>query len=334
MIRNWFGHGKKSAAPAVAAGKQERKSVLIIDDHSESLLALCHALAGDPYDVETADSAAAALDKLSRHQPDVVLMDSQVPASDGTRLARRLLMDEDLASVPIVNLAVSESTGETIFDATIPKPIDPQAAAGRLRSVIDTHSRPPAKRAVDLPPQGLAGGDRRQGAERVLSAIEDGLPDSQFAAATGAGLERLAAEVGAMRHYELGDYLLQAARLAKASTARARSRFRSMIRLCRELVQQAPDSVPGLEELRVGYLENRRADLDVLDAALRNRDFGALRKIGHNIKGTGAAYGFAELTDLGRALEAASNAEDAVSAEALLDRIESYIAIVQPPMGR
>ena len=50
--------------------------------------------------------------------------------------------------------------------------------------------------------------------------------------------------------------------------------------------------------LRAVYLYRRRAELGDLEQALKNRDFSAIRKAGHNLKGTGAAYGFAEITDL------------------------------------
>jgi HPt (histidine-containing phosphotransfer) domain-containing protein len=103
-----------------------------------------------------------------------------------------------------------------------------------------------------------------------------------------------------------------------------------VIRHCLELVQYDPDLAPGLAELRTGYLENRRADLDRLGHALKIEDFAALRKAGHNLKGAGAPYGFAELTDAGRAIEAAAKVGDAPAIEILLDQVEWYISIVQP----
>jgi HPt (histidine-containing phosphotransfer) domain-containing protein len=67
-----------------------------------------------------------------------------------------------------------------------------------------------------------------------------------------------------------------------------------------------------------------------LEHALKNRDFEALRKAGHNLKGTGAAYGFGEITDIGRSLEAAAKDNNAEAIEILLDRIDSYVGIVRP----
>jgi histidine phosphotransfer protein HptB len=151
---------------------------------------------------------------------------------------------------------------------------------------------------------------------------------SQFARGVQNSLQLLAEAVGGLQHGELADYLQRAARLSNAATARARSRFRSVIRLCRELADRDPDVVPGLADLRAGYMTHRSTEMESLEHALKNGDFPTLQRAGHNLKGTGAAYGFSELSDIGRALEGAAKGRDAAAAEALLDQIESYISIV------
>jgi HPt (histidine-containing phosphotransfer) domain-containing protein len=76
------------------------------------------------------------------------------------------------------------------------------------------------------------------------------------------------------------------------------------------------------------YLENRRRELPALFDALRCSNFTALAKAAHNLKGTGAPYGFAELTELGRALESAAQAGDRQAAAGRLSQIESFLAQV------
>jgi CheY-like chemotaxis protein len=303
-----------------------QKTIFIIDDQPDSLHAMCLALAGETYRLETADSAQLATKKLSSVHPHLILLDARIRAADGTRLARRLLADEGLASVPIV--ALTEVSTGTLhhpesggrFDGQIGKPIDAGTFPGQVRAFLDSPWQASSNPPTDLP---LPVFD-------LLDAIEAALPDSQFAAGTWTGLHRLAGVVEGLQHDELADYIQQAERLSSLTTARARSRFRLVIRACRELVQREPDVVTGLAELRTLYLDRRRAESSDLDHALQNADFGALRKAGHNLKGTGAAYGFAELTDLGRALEAAAKDDNAAAAEAFLDQIESYISIVRP----
>jgi HPt (histidine-containing phosphotransfer) domain-containing protein len=101
-----------------------------------------------------------------------------------------------------------------------------------------------------------------------------------------------------------------------------------VIRLCRELADRDPDVVPGLADLRAGYMNHRSSEMESLEHALKNGDFPTLQRAGHNLKGTGAAYGFSELSDIGRALEGAAKCKDNATVEAMLDQIESYVSIV------
>ena len=61
-----------------------------------------------------------------------------------------------------------------------------------------------------------------------------------------------------------------------------------------------------LQDLIPFFLEMRRKDLKFMPAALATGDWGMLRISGHNMAGTGAAYGFPEITDIGREIEAAA----------------------------
>jgi len=115
---------------------------------------------------------------------------------------------------------------------------------------------------------------------------------------------------------------------------RARCRFRWIVRLCREVAERDPDSAPEMAELRVAYLDRRRAELCSLEQALHDGDFAAIRKAGHNLKGTGTAYGFEEITEIGRSLEAAGKDGDTFAIETLLDQMDSYIGVVRAPQPR
>jgi HPt (histidine-containing phosphotransfer) domain-containing protein len=92
---------------------------------------------------------------------------------------------------------------------------------------------------------------------------------------------------------------------------------------------RAHEPEPALDALRTQYLENRVQELGVLAEALRRSDFPALRQAGHNLKGTGAAYGFAKLTEFGNALESAAKAEDGPEVELLLGKTKSYLSHIQ-----
>jgi PAS domain S-box-containing protein len=85
----------------------------------------------------------------------------------------------------------------------------------------------------------------------------------------------------------------------------------------------------GLESLAHQYLCNRRHEIGLLREWLRGGDYERIRRSAHDVKGTGAAYGFEPLTDTAQVLEQAAIArdmnrmEDAISEfEAYLDRVE------------
>ena len=74
---------------------------------------------------------------------------------------------------------------------------------------------------------------------------------------------------------------------------------------------QAHDAVdvrvdPRLRDLVPWFLENRRKEVDVLRAALERSDFETVWTLGHNMKGSGAGYGFNRITELGASLEQAA----------------------------
>ena len=159
MIRTLLaalGRKEPTGAAATSAHAPGQKTILIIDDHPDSLRAMCLALSGEVYRVEMADTAMSATLKLSTFRPDLILLDPQVPATDGSKLVRHLLADEKLASVPV--LALTEPGAGTggdrkpvdRFDGTIRKPTDAGEFAGEVRAFLERSPRgapqPPAVR--------------------------------------------------------------------------------------------------------------------------------------------------------------------------------------------
>jgi CheY-like chemotaxis protein/HPt (histidine-containing phosphotransfer) domain-containing protein len=331
-----FGRGAPRAViPEISEPATGPATILIIDDHADSLHAMSAAL-GRSYRVDTADSAASAIRRLCGWLPELILLDVRVSAVDGTRLSHRLLADEELAPVPIVAVTDTISGGYSVreaggaYDGHFQKPIDMNTFAAQVRGLMRLSVQEAPRPAVELAfPYGAAIGRRVEGA-KLLDSIEKALPDSQFAPGVEKALRQLAEVAGSLRDYALADYLQRAARLSNAATARSRRRFPLIVRICRELIECDPDSAPQMADLRGSYLDRRRAELGSLEQAVREGNFAAIRKTGHNLKGTGAAYGFAEISDIGRSLEAAAKNGDAGAIEVLLDQIDGYLGIVRP----
>ena len=79
-----------------------------------------------------------------------------------------------------------------------------------------------------------------------------------------------------------------------------------------------------------GFLSNRHRDVEALTSALATASFPTIQRLGHNMKGAGAAYGFPEITTIGAALETAARSSDAPTARALTARLADYLVRVHP----
>jgi len=88
----------------------------------------------------------------------------------------------------------------------------------------------------------------------------------------------------------------------------------------------APD---GMVELSRDYLARRRDAMSQLRGLLAKGDFDALRRMAHDVKGTGASYGFAPLTNVARSLEQAAAAHDLERMNLALNSMEQYLESVQ-----
>ena len=60
--------------------------VMVVDDDADTLSLLCEVVEKEGYQVETAEDAETALQKLSEWQPDLVITDIHMPGKDGLAL--------------------------------------------------------------------------------------------------------------------------------------------------------------------------------------------------------------------------------------------------------
>lgn len=82
---------------------------------------------------------------------------------------------------------------------------------------------------------------------------------------------------------------------------------------------------PFVRQLMSKYLRRRRSDLDMLGQALLDKDFDAIQLAGHKLYGSGAAYGFQQITVIGEGLEKAAAAEQVDAIQALIVDLEKFI---------
>jgi len=85
----------------------------------------------------------------------------------------------------------------------------------------------------------------------------------------------------------------------------------------------------GLEEIVPGYLAARREELPEMMKLLAACDFGRLKVLAHNMKGTGTSYGFPELTRMGAALERFAKQTDGEALGTQLTELTGYLGRVE-----
>ncbi len=88
-----------------------------------------------------------------------------------------------------------------------------------------------------------------------------------------------------------------------------------------------------LEDLIPGFLDNRQKDLQNLESALQNNDFGTLRSIGHNLKGVGGGYGFSGITVIGAEIEEGAKASNLGSISENIKKLSHYLSNVEIVYG-
>jgi CheY-like chemotaxis protein/HPt (histidine-containing phosphotransfer) domain-containing protein len=93
-----------------------------------------------------------------------------------------------------------------------------------------------------------------------------------------------------------------------------------------------PDVVlvdPDIADLVPDYLAARREDANTVREWLALSDFREIASIGHKLKGSGAAYGFPFVSDIGMTIHRAAQAEDRSTVETAIAELESYVGRVR-----
>jgi signal transduction histidine kinase/DNA-binding NarL/FixJ family response regulator len=85
----------------------------------------------------------------------------------------------------------------------------------------------------------------------------------------------------------------------------------------------------SLEDLVPNYLDKRRKDLPKFTEALAAGDFESLRRLGHNLKGSGGSYGFQALTEIGAAIEASARDHNGPGIQAKVEELARYLEEVE-----
>lgn len=84
-----------------------------------------------------------------------------------------------------------------------------------------------------------------------------------------------------------------------------------------------------LELIVMRFLGRKRGEVPQLRASVQARDFEAIRRLGHDLKGAGEGFGFSYLSAVGAKLERSATERDEKTILEQIDAMDHYLASVE-----
>ncbi len=113
--------------------------ILVVDDEIEIVRALERSLAAHGFEVFTAGSGEEALEAISHHRPDLMLLDLGLPGMSGLEVCKRVRAQSNL---PIIVLSVKDTEHDKVqaldlgADDYVSKPFGMNEVLARLRVAL------------------------------------------------------------------------------------------------------------------------------------------------------------------------------------------------------
>jgi CheY-like chemotaxis protein len=116
--------------------------ILVIEDNAANLELMVYLLSAFGHTVLSAVDGEQGLARALAERPDLVLCDIHMPKMDGYEVARRLKMDPDCRTIPMVAVTASAMVGDrgrvlkAGFDGYLAKPIDPETFVEQIERFL------------------------------------------------------------------------------------------------------------------------------------------------------------------------------------------------------
>ncbi len=136
--------------------------LLLVEDSETQALQIRRVLERAGFTVTRAATAEAALDRLNRDLPDLVVSDYHLPGMNGGELARALRLNVRTQAIPVLMLTEASEPGlereglESGADAYVSKSADTELMVLRIRALLRQRGAAPG--ASGLPPDATAAG--------------------------------------------------------------------------------------------------------------------------------------------------------------------------------
>ncbi len=116
--------------------------ILVVEDNEKNMKLFRDVLRAAGYETLEATTGGRAVELAMAHEPDLVLMDVQLPDLDGVEALGRLRADERTASIPVLALTAQAMLGDRErflavgFDGYVSKPVDIVALVDTVNVIL------------------------------------------------------------------------------------------------------------------------------------------------------------------------------------------------------
>ncbi len=149
----------------MVATVQDIVTILVVDDEEEAVELVAFNLKQAGFKVITAADGAEAMDKVHKHQPDLVVLDVMMPELDGLEVCKLLRRDPATARIPIIMLTAKAGEVDRVLglelgaDDYVTKPFSQRELVLRVRKLLarGKNTEAPPERlvfgslAIDIP---------------------------------------------------------------------------------------------------------------------------------------------------------------------------------------
>lgn len=122
-------------------------TILVVDDEKSIRELLIFNLEKAGYQVGEAEDGLAALEKIRREKPDLVVLDLMLPGMDGMEVCRNLKVQPLTAGIPVIMVTARNEEIDKVIglelgaDDYITKPFSPRELVARVKAVLRRSQR-------------------------------------------------------------------------------------------------------------------------------------------------------------------------------------------------
>lgn len=123
--------------------------ILVVEDNPKNMKLVRDVLQFSGYEVIEATSGEDGVRLAAQHQPDLILMDLQLPGIDGTEALRRIRVNDGGGAVPVVAVTASAMNEDRDrvyaagFDGYVQKPISVRGLQQQVQDILTTRGSTP-----------------------------------------------------------------------------------------------------------------------------------------------------------------------------------------------